>query len=99
MIGGRHAARDGDHVPPRRPGLRGHVLLLGAQPTADTLLPGTDPNPLVFRFKAGTNGPGDGHMEQLAIIFDAPDHHVEEWTYLDKGKELPASHFDFHRKP
>ena len=59
-----------------------------------------DPKQLAFRSKDGTNiGSGDGHMEQLAVIFDTPDHHVEEWTYLDKGKELPASHFDFHCKP
>ena len=64
------------------------------------LLPGTDPNRLVFRFKDGTNiHPGDGHMQQLAVVFDAPDHHIEEWTYFEQGKELPASRFDFHRKP
>jgi hypothetical protein len=62
------------------------------------LVRGGDPNKLVFKFKDGTNiAPGAGHMNQVAFVFDKPDHHIEEWTYLEKGKETTA-HFDFHRK-
>jgi hypothetical protein len=59
---------------------------------------GGDPNKLVFKFKDGTNlDPETGHMNQVVFIFDTPDHHIEEWTYLEKGKEMTGK-FDFHRK-
>ena len=62
------------------------------------LASGGDPNKLVFKFKDGTNiGPDAGHMLQVAFVIDAPNHHSEDWTYLEKGKETVA-HFDFHRK-
>jgi hypothetical protein len=62
------------------------------------LASGGDPNKLVFKFKDGTkNGPAAGHMQQVAFVIDAPNHHSENWTYLEKGKETVA-HFDFHRK-
>jgi hypothetical protein len=62
------------------------------------LASGGDPNKLVFKFKDGTNiGPDAGHMQQVAFVIDAPNHHTEDWTYLEKGKETVA-HFDFHRK-
>ena len=63
------------------------------------LVPGTDPNRLVFKFRDGTNiAPGDGHMQQVTFILDGPDHHIEEWVYLDHGKEMEPGRFDFHRK-
>lgn len=62
------------------------------------LASGGDPNKLVFKFKDGTNiQPGAGHMQQVAFTFDAPNHHIEEWTYTEKGKE-ETSRFEFHRK-
>ena len=62
------------------------------------LVRGGDPNKLVFKFKDGTNiDPDTGHMNQVAFIFDKPNHHIEEWTYIEKGKEVTA-HFEFHRK-
>ena len=62
------------------------------------LVSGGDPNRLVFKFKDGTNiGPEEGHMHELTFTIDAPDHHTEDWTYLEKGKQTTA-HFDFHRK-
>jgi hypothetical protein len=61
-------------------------------------VPGSDPNRVVFKFKDGTNiGPHDGHMEQVAFVFDGPDHHIEEWTFLENGK-LTTGRFDFRRK-
>ena len=62
------------------------------------LVSGGDPNRLVFKFKDGTNiAPTDGHMRQVAFVFDGPNHHIEEWTYSDNGKEF-TSKFDFKRK-
>ena len=61
------------------------------------LVPGGDANKLVFKFKDGTNiDPDTGHMNQVTFILDRPNHHVEEWTYLAKGKEVTA-HFEFNR--
>lgn len=61
------------------------------------LVSGDDPNKLVFKFKDGTNiEPGGGHMNQVTFVIDGPNHHAEDWVYLDKGKETTA-HFDFKR--
>jgi len=62
------------------------------------LMTGGDPNRLVFKFKDGTNvQPDAGHMQQVAFIFDGANHHIEEWTYLQNGKE-DTTRFDFKRK-
>ena len=62
------------------------------------LMTGGDPNRLVFKFKDGTNiQPDAGHMQQVALIFDGTNHHIEEWTYLQNGKE-DTTRFDFKRK-
>jgi hypothetical protein len=62
------------------------------------LVSGGDPNRLVFKFKDGTNIQSDaGHMQQVAFIIDGPNHHIEEWTYLQNGKE-DTTRFDFRRK-
>ncbi len=59
---------------------------------------GGDPSRLVFKFKDGTNiQPDAGHMQQVAFIFDGANHHIEEWTYLQNGKEETTC-FDFRRK-
>ncbi len=64
------------------------------------LVPGNDPNRLTFKFRDGTNiAPGDGHMQQVTFILDGPDHHIQEWTYLENGKENAPARFDFRRKP
>jgi hypothetical protein len=56
------------------------------------------PNQVVFEYRDGTNiGPNDGHMQKIVFTFDGPDHHTEEWTYRDKGKDSAAV-FDFKRK-
>jgi hypothetical protein len=62
-------------------------------------VPDEDPKRLVFKFKDGTNiAPGDGHMNQVAFIIDGPNHHIEEWTYLAKGKET-TTRCEFRRRP
>src|SRR5579863_9257219 len=46
--------------------------------------PGGKPNQVVFKFKDGTNiGPHDGHMQSVTFTFDGPDHHTEDWDYID----------------
>ena len=63
-------------------------------------VPGDDPNRIVFKFRDGTNmGPHDGHMAGVTFIFDGPDHHMEDWTYIDKHGKESTSRFDFKRKP
>ena len=60
---------------------------------------GGDPNRVVFKFKDGTNiGPHDGYMQQVTFIFAGPDHHTEEWTYVDANGKLSTGRFEFKRK-
>jgi hypothetical protein len=75
-----------------------HYCAMHNQPRM-VLVPGGDQKKLVFRFKDGTNiAPGDGHMNQVAFTIDGPDHHIEEWTYLAKGKET-TTRCEFRRRP
>jgi hypothetical protein len=54
-------------------------------------------NQVAFEFKDGTNmGPNDGHMHKVVFTFDGPDHHMEDWTFRDKGKDS-TMRFDFKR--
>src|SRR3984893_738473 len=62
------------------------------------LVNGGDQNRLVFTFKEWTTiQPDAGHMQQVAFVIDGPNHHIEEWTYLQNGKE-DTTRFDFRRK-
>ena len=41
-----------------------------------------------FEFFDGTNiAPGDGHMQHVTFSQPDADHHIEEWVFLDHGKE------------
>lgn len=58
----------------------------------------TDPKSILFEFKDATNvGPNDGRMDHVKFIMLDNDHHVQEWSYLDKGK-ISTSRFEFTRK-
>ena len=59
----------------------------------------SEPNVVNFVFKDATNlaSPSVPHMVGLKITFVDANHHIEDWTYLDKGKES-TSRFEFHRK-
>jgi len=62
------------------------------------LVSGNDPNQLVFKFKDGTNiHSGSGHMQQVTFIFDGANHHLEDWIYIENGREQ-TTRFDFRRK-
>lgn len=42
-----------------------------------------------FEFFDGTNiGPGDGHMQLATFTQPDADHHIEEWVFVDHGKEM-----------
>jgi hypothetical protein len=56
------------------------------------------PNQVAFEFKDGTNiNADDSHMQKIVFTFDGPDHHIEEWTSREKGKDS-IGRFDFKRK-
>jgi len=63
------------------------------------LVPGTDPKVLRFTFLDATNlaDPQIGHMVGLTLRIGDADHHVQEWTFTDHGKEMTEK-FDMHRR-
>jgi hypothetical protein len=73
---------DGDRL------LATHYCSAGNQPRLKgTLSP--DGKTVTFDFADATNlsSPQAGHMQRLAITIYGPDHHTEEWTYVENGKE------------
>jgi len=63
------------------------------------MVPSPDPNVMTFVFKDATNlaSPSAPHMVRLKITFVDANHHVEDWTFLDK-RQKSTSRFEFHRK-
>jgi hypothetical protein len=60
---------------------------------------GSDPNHIVFQYKDGTNiDPHRGHMQGVEFIFDGPDHHMEDWSYMAANGKTSVGRFDFKRK-
>ncbi|MGB8010932.1 MAG: hypothetical protein WCF68_04915 [Terriglobales bacterium] len=71
---------DGDRL------LMTHYCGAGNQPRMK--LVASNPKSVDFEFFDGTNiGPGDGHMQRVTFSQPDADHHIEEWTFLDHGKE------------
>jgi hypothetical protein len=80
---------DGDRL------LMTHYCGAGNQPRMK--LVASDAKSVSFEFFDGTNiGPGDGHMQHVTFSVPDADHHVEEWTYLDHGKEMKEA-FTYER--
>jgi hypothetical protein len=72
---------DGDRL------LMTHYCGAGNQPRMKVI--SSDTKSVSFEFVDGTNiGPGDGHMQHVTFTEPDADHHVEEWVFLDHGKEL-----------
>jgi hypothetical protein len=72
---------DGDRL------LMTHYCGAGNQPRMKVI--SADAKSVSFEFFDGTNiGPGDGHMQHVTFTEPDPDHHVEEWVFLDHGKEM-----------
>jgi hypothetical protein len=60
---------------------------------------GDDPNVLRFEFLDATNlaDPKIGHMAGLTLKLLDANHHIQEWTFREAGKEETAT-FDIRRK-
>jgi len=72
---------DGDRL------LMTHYCGAGNQPRMKIV--SSDAKSVSFEFFDGTNiGPGDGHMQRATFTVPDADHHVEEWVFLDHGKEM-----------
>jgi len=72
---------DGDRL------LMTHYCGAGNQPRMKVI--SSDAKSVSFEFFDGTNiGPGDGHMQHVTFTQPDADHHVEEWVFLDHGKEM-----------
>jgi hypothetical protein len=58
-----------------------------------------DGKAITFNFMDATNlkSADDGHMYRLVLTMLDENHHTEEWTFLDHGKEMKES-FDLRRK-
>jgi hypothetical protein len=73
--------RDGDRL------LMTHYCGAGNQPRMKVV--SADAKSISFEFFDGTNiGPGDGHMQHFTFSQSDPNHHTEEWVFLDHGKEM-----------
>jgi len=72
---------DGDRL------LMTHYCGAGNQPRMKVI--SADAKSVTFEFFDGTNiGPGDGHMQRVTFTEPDAEHHVEDWTFLDHGKEM-----------
>ncbi len=75
-----------------------HYCSVGNQPRmAASASP--DGKTITFTFVDATNlaSPDAGHMQQLVIAMLDANHHTEDWTFNDHGKEM-KEFFDLHRK-
>jgi hypothetical protein len=83
---------DGDRL------LMTHYCGAGNQPRmVGTMSP--DGKSVTFEFLDATNlsGPKAGHMQHVVFTFPDANHHVEEWTFAQDGKELKET-FNLQRK-
>jgi hypothetical protein len=72
---------DGDRL------LMTHYCGAGNQPRMKVI--SADAKSVSFEFFDGTNiGPGDGHMQRATFTQPDAGHQVEEWTFVDHGKEM-----------
>jgi hypothetical protein len=74
-----------------------HYCSAGNQPRmAATASP--DGKTITFAFFDATNlaTPDSGHMQRLVIAVVDSNHHTEDWTFSDHGKEM-KEFFDLHR--
>ena len=74
---------DGDRL------LMTHYCGAGNQPRMKAAL-APDGKSVVFDFVDATNlaSPEVGHMQHVVFAMPDADHHTEEWTFLDHGKEM-----------
>jgi len=82
---------------PNRP-LLTHYCTVGNQPRMQASA-SSDGKTITFNFLDATNldNPQSGHMDHVVIALLGPDHHTEEWNFIDHGKEI-KEFFDLTRK-
>jgi len=74
-----------------------HYCAAGNQPRMQASM-SPDRKSITFTFVDGTNiaSPKAGHMDRLVITMPDSDHHSEEWTFAQDGKEM-KEHFELTR--
>jgi len=75
-----------------------HYCGAGNQPRMQASV-SPDGKTITFNFVDATNlaTPDAGHMQRMVLTLVDDNHHTEEWTFLDHGKEMKEV-FDLHRK-
>jgi hypothetical protein len=75
-----------------------HYCAVGNQPRMQASA-SPDGKTITFNFLDATNldSPQSGHMDHVVIAMLGPDHHTEEWNFIDHGKEI-KEFFDLTRK-
>jgi hypothetical protein len=75
-----------------------HYCSAGNQPRMQASA-SPDGKSITFTFLDATNldNPQSGHMDHVVIAMLDPNHHTEEWTFTDHGKEMKEV-FDLRRK-
>ena len=75
-----------------------HYCSIGNQPRMEASA-SPDGKTITFNYVDATNlaAPDAGHMEKMVLTLLDENHHTEEWTFVDHGKEHRAV-FDLHRK-
>jgi hypothetical protein len=75
-----------------------HYCGSGNQPRMQASV-SADGKTFTFSFVDATNlaTPDAGHMQKMVLTMLDANHHIEDWTYADHGKEMKES-FDLRRK-
>lgn len=75
-----------------------HYCASGNQPRMQASV-SPDGKTITFNYVDATNlsAPDAGHMERMVLTIIDDNHHTEEWTYADHGKEM-KEFFDLRRK-
>jgi hypothetical protein len=75
-----------------------HYCAVGNQPRMQAAV-SSDGKTLTFNYVDATNlsSADAGHMQKMVLTLLDDNHHTEEWTFVDHGKEHKAL-FDLHRK-
>lgn len=75
-----------------------HYCAAGNEPRMEASL-SPDGKVITFNYVDATNlaTPDAGHMQKMVLTVIDDNHHTEEWTFVDHGKEHKAL-FDLHRK-
>ena len=75
-----------------------HYCAVGNQPRMQATA-SPDGKTITFNFVDATNldGQQSGHMDHVVLAMLGPDHHIEEWNFIDHGKQMKQV-FDLTRK-